>query len=236
MSLLNDLYKDIRSDVNWTTSNGITTAVYENGTVTFKPDSSDGDWIVEVAISEYKSDTIKSIISKFISKFTPNKILVERGIDEHRSVFEYVFNVVGELFEYGVIQSENSLLLDSAVEFITEEPNSSLMYHRLFPNKRVNAELEAYGYKFRDGSGMKLSRKHFGQTNRNSGPSERRTMQSIIIFKDGRVFRKIAKQKWNQLVDTSDAESESWGVAFQRKIIADERRQRKEKGIEIHFK
>lgn len=237
MSLLNDLYQDVRSSVKWGDTDNHIKATFGNSEVVFE--CVDDQWIVNPVLLETDKDistTVKDLVAAFISKYHPQTLLVESDDASVRNVFEYAFNVVGGMYNYGVELFEHSIVLGEQVEILEEEPNSSLMYHRMFPDKRLNAELEAYGYKFRDGSGLKLMRKTMGSTNRNSRPHERRTMQSIIIFKDGRIFRKIAKQKWNQLVDPSDKDSVSWGVAFQRKMVAAERKGREAKGIEIHFK
>lgn len=237
MSLFDDIYNDIRSVVDWDIVGANPTATFGNSEITFT--ESDGVWIVNPVVSESEKNltsTIKDLMITFISKHSPTKVLVESEDASTRNTFEYVFDAVGGMYNYSMIADGHTLELEQQVEYLQEEPNSSLMYHRMFPNKRLNAELESYGYTFRDGSGMKLMRKTMGSTNRNSRPHERRTMQSVIIFKDGRIFRKIAKQKWNQLVDPSDKDSETWGVAFQRKIVASERKQRTQQGIEIHFK
>lgn len=237
MSLLNDLYQDVRSSIKWGDTDNHITATFGNSEVVFE--CVDDQWTVNPVLLETDKDistTVKDLVAAFISKYSPQTLLVESDDAAVRNVFEYAFNVVGSMYSYSVDLFEHSVVLGEQVEILEEEPNSSLMYHRMFPDKRLNAELEAYGYKFRDGSGLKLMRKTMGSTNRNSRPHERRTMQSIIIFKDGRIFRKIAKQKWNQLVDPSDKDSETWGVTFQRKMVAAERKQREQQGIELHFK
>ncbi|MFY0655374.1 MAG: hypothetical protein JXR12_01220 [Neptunomonas phycophila] len=237
MSLLNDLYQDVRSSINWGDTDNHIKATFGNSVVTFE--CVEDQWIVNPVLIETDKDistTVKDMIASFLSKHQPQTLLIESDDASVRNIFEYAFNAVRGMYNYNMDLFEHTIVLGEQVEILEEEPNSSLMYHRMFPDKKLNAELESYGYKFRDGSGLKLMRKTMGSTNRNSRPHERRTMQSIIIFKDGSIFRKIAKQKWNQLVDPSDSQSVSWGVAFQRKMVAAERKLRQEQGIEIHFK
>lgn len=237
MSLLNELYNDVRTSFDWDIDNGTHTSYFGSSSIEFN--GSDDCTIVNPVVNESdfnKIATITDIIKSFISAHNPRELILESSNLQIQQLFHTAFERVAGMYGYGCMVEDSSLIMCKNLEFLSEEPNSSLMYHRMFPNKRLNAELESYGYKFRDGGGMKLMRKHMGTTNRNSGPHERRTMQSIVIFKDGRIFRKIAKQKWNQLVDPSDKDSETWGVKFQRKMVATERKRRREQGIEIHFK
>lgn len=113
---------------------------------------------------------------------------------------------------------------------LSEEHNTSLMYHKLFPNTRLLRDLEAKGYKFEMGSGLKLQRKYFASQHRNSsGPRRQRMIQSLVIFKDGKFFRKIPKASWVQLVDPSDKDSKTFGEVFMRRLLDDENRRYKER-------
>jgi hypothetical protein len=117
-----------------------------------------------------------------------------------------------------VLCNENTL---DHKELLIEEPNTSLMYHKLFRNKQLLRDLEGLGYTFQMGSGLKIYKKYYSSTHRGSGPSQRRTLQSIVIMKDGVFFRKIPKAKWVQLADPSDKDSLSWGELFMKKILQD---------------
>lgn len=114
-------------------------------------------------------------------------------------------------------------------ELLMEEPNTSLMYHKLFPNKRLMKQLEALGYTFQMGSGLKIYKKYYSSTHRGSGPSQRRTLQSVVLMKDGSFFRKIPKAKWVQLADPSDKDSLTWGELFMKKILADHQKKTEDK-------
>jgi len=106
---------------------------------------------------------------------------------------------------------------------LTEEPNSSLMYHKLFPNRRLLRDLESKGYSFDMGAGLKLQRQYFGSQHRNtSGPKQQRMIQSLVIMKDGKFFRKIPKASWVQLVDPSDQNSKTFGEVFMTKLLQQE--------------
>lgn len=114
---------------------------------------------------------------------------------------------------------------------LTEEPNTSLMYHKLFPNKKLLRDLESRGYKFDMGSGLKLHRKYFASKHRNSsgGPKQQRTIQSLVIFKDNKFFRKIAKATWVNLVDPSDKHSITFGEVFMGKLLDNEVKKHKQR-------
>jgi hypothetical protein len=106
---------------------------------------------------------------------------------------------------------------------LTEEPNSSLMFHKLFPNRRLLRDLESRGYEFVMGDGLKLQRQYFSSQHRaNSGPKRQRMIQTLIIFKKGKFFRKIPKSSWVQLVDPSDGESKTFGEVFMKKLLQKE--------------
>lgn len=103
---------------------------------------------------------------------------------------------------------------------LTEEHNSSLMYHKLFPNSKLRKELESRGYTFKMGDGLKLQRKFFSSQHRaGSAPKRQRMIQSLIILKDGRMFRQIPKAAWVQLVDPSDKDSLTFGEVFMKKLL-----------------
>lgn len=114
---------------------------------------------------------------------------------------------------------------------LTEEHNTSLMYHKLFPNTRLLRDLEAKGYKFEMGGGLKLQRRFFSSTHRNSsgGPRRQRMIQSLIILKNGKFFREIPKAAWVQLVDPSDKDSKTYGEVFMRKLLDHEIEQYKQR-------
>lgn len=104
-----------------------------------------------------------------------------------------------------------------------EEHNTSLMFHKLFPNPKLRQELEARGYEFKMGEGLKLQRAFFGSQHRGkSAPKRQRMIQSLVILKDGMFFRKIPKASWVMLIDPSDKDSLTFGEAFMRKLLKSE--------------
>lgn len=117
---------------------------------------------------------------------------------------------------------------------LDEEHNTSLMYHKLFPNKRLLRDLEAKGYKFEMGDGLKLHRKYYASQHRtSSGPRKQRMIQTLLIFKNGKFFRKVTKAAWVQLVDPSDKDSTTFGEVFMRKLLDEENRRFKEREAQI---
>lgn len=111
-------------------------------------------------------------------------------------------------------------------EILSEEHNTSLMYHKLFPNHRLLRDLQAKGYSFEMGSGLKLQRQYYASQHRNSsGPKRQRMLQTIVVFKDGKFFRKIPKASWVQLVDPSDQKSVTFGELFMKKLLDTEMQQ-----------
>lgn len=113
---------------------------------------------------------------------------------------------------------------------LTEEANTSLMYHKLFPNRKLLRSLEARGYQFIMGDGLKLQRQYFSSQHRtNGGPKRQRMIQSLVILKDGQMFRKIPKSNWVRLVDPSDKNSLTFGEVFMRKILQQELQKQQDK-------
>lgn len=111
-------------------------------------------------------------------------------------------------------------LTESRELLLIEEPNTSLMYHKLFPDMNLLRSLENIGYTFRMGLGLKISKQHYATTHRGSKSKDRRKLQSIVILKDGTFYRKIPKAKWVKLVDLTDADSVSFGTRFMKKLLS----------------
>lgn len=110
-------------------------------------------------------------------------------------------------------------------ELLNEEANTSLMYYKLFPNQKIIQELGDYGFEFKMGSGLKLMKRHLSRANRASGVHKHRTMQSIVITLNGRLYREIPKAKWVALVDPSDQNSRRYGDIFLDKLLTHSRAQ-----------
>jgi hypothetical protein len=117
-------------------------------------------------------------------------------------------------------------MYDTLRQILTEERNSLLMKHNLFPDQRLLRQLERYGFKFKS-SRKQFGKRMYGIFHRGSQASGR-TVQTLIIFKEDVFFREIPKKTWVALVDPEDATSETYGVVYMRKLLQKEK-QRREK-------
>lgn len=105
-------------------------------------------------------------------------------------------------------------------ELLAEEANTSLMYHKLFPNKTKIRQLEDLGFEFKMGSGTKILKKHLSRASRAGGAHKHRTMQTITILYRKRFFRSFTKAEWVMLVDPTDQNSQTQGDVFLDKMIS----------------
>lgn len=105
-------------------------------------------------------------------------------------------------------------------ELLVEEANTSLMYHKLFPNKTKIRTLEDLGFEFKMGSGTKILKRHLSRSSRSRGAHKHRTLQTITILYRKRFFRSFTKAEWVMLVDPTDQHSQTKGDVFLDKLIA----------------
>lgn len=233
MDFLKRVLTDTTNSINWegVGTHHMCATIADDMSITFT--KSENAWVCEGAFNIDRISTVGEVFRQFIqTTLDTNKLVVPHTFDDMVHCYESLqflldidvyrdgVNVVIEFVDHSNVDSD---------ELLTEEPNTSLMYHKLFPNRRLLRDLEGVGYKFQMGSGLKIYKKFYASTHRGSGPSKRRTLQSIVILKDGQFFRKIPKSKWVQLADPSDMHSESWGAMFMKKLLGDEQRKIREK-------
>ncbi len=235
MKLLKEIHADVSSTIKWTHHNDSKTATFVDNTnilheLRFTP-ISDTTWSVLLERNFNTSMHTYSTVFSAFSQMFEHLDLFELIIHSNRLNEKETMQVIKEIkhiYDYNVHSTNDGLyelcrgIENSSAEILTEEPNTSLMYHKLFPNKRLLRDLESRGYKFQMGNGLKIYKQHYASVHRGSGPSKRRTLQSVVILKDGKIFRKIPKSKWVQLADVSDQNSVSWGTLFMKKMMARE--------------
>lgn len=240
MNLLEKIYRDANAPLTWRLEESAISVGFTDIDDCWREhvfeETGDNAW--RVTLFELHTDHIcvyQRIVDAFAQQQEKNENLTLR-IETKKSLREYFTQILTPLKDlhdfliYETIDGDFLTLTASKTymfesqrmkEILTEEPNTSLMYHKLFPDKKLLRDLESKGYSFQMGSGLKIYKKYYASTHRGSGPSQRRTLQSIVILKDGKFFRKIPKAKWVQLQDPSDKDSVTWGTIFMRKMLAD---------------
>lgn len=241
MNLLQRMYEANNKMINWQHDETTSTVGFNDvddcyRSYTFEQ-MEDDTWCVDInIIHDEHIATYQSIVDAFVQHNSKNDdlMLEFHTLSKHKDYMLQILKPLKHVHdflvyeqrdgEFSVFTASKSTLLEhqSQHELLMEEPNTSLMYHKLFPDKRLLRDLETHGYSFQMGSGLKIYKKYYASTHRGSGPSQRRTLQSIVILKDGKFFRKIPKSKWVQLIDPSDKDSVSWGTAFMKKMLANE--------------
>lgn len=226
MDFLKRVLSDVTTKPTWegVGTHELRASVSDKLAVTFT--KRDVGWCCEGNFDIDHISSITEIFRQFIqTTLGHDKLTIPHDFDVMTPCYEtlqFMFDL--DIYRDGgsiVVENGNHQLMDGT-EVLTEEPNTSLMYHKLFPNRRLLRDLEGVGYKFQMGNGLKIYKKFYASTHRGSGPTKRRTLQSIVILKDGQFFRKIPKSKWVQLADPSDMHSETWGVMFMKKLLKGE--------------
>lgn len=253
MNFLEQLHADITREYAWTHKPGDSVASFDDrdgNTVVVEFHRDDDGWTAHFdRIDEGYSNTYQKIFNSFIQHALQTEYDFKLTVEASENTRTFVSQMVKETVNMNdldaIVTGTNKLLFhiyeyegDWDGEVLTEEPNTSLMYHKLFPNKKLLRQLENFGYKFSMGQGLKIYKKHYASTHRGSGPSKRRTLQSLVIHKDGQMFRKIPKPKWVQLVDPSDKDSETWGTVFMKKMLKaeEEKQEARKKKLEAKKK
>lgn len=106
------------------------------------------------------------------------------------------------------------------IETLLEEPNTSLMFYKLFPDQRITRQLECYGFTFQMGGGKKNLKTVLSRAHRSRGVHTQRSKQTILILHHGRIFREFTTEKWSSHIDPSDKDSKTHGQAFLEKLLA----------------
>lgn len=221
MNILSNLLHNNRDEVSYCSS---TDSIYIGSTRIFEGVST--GHITLTDSNEHGPLSYKKAMRLVLSQVGDFKIL---NSGDHIHNITWALKEFIDLYDINIRTEGGTILVDTENNFITEEPNTSLMYYKLFKNKTLLRKLESFGYKFKMGSGLKLQKKAYSTTNRTKSPSKHRTMQSIVILKDGRLYRKIPKAAWIQLQDPSDADSKTWGEIFMQKLVDNEERLLKSK-------
>lgn len=235
MSFLSELHQDntTQISINQTSSTHIsssitlnlieytTSCIYQQVTSFWEMD------FTKIPISENITSTLYNLIDRNYQLTRPsNSPMRLTGLGDYGYIVETICKKMQLFYGCNVSLSDRCIEITNSNEnnTITEEHNTSLMYHKLFPNNELLRELEKYGYKFEMGNGIKLHKQFFASKHRNkSGPSRQRTIQTLIIFKNGQMYRQIPKSQWVLLVDPSNAKSKTWGEVFMQKLLAHEK-------------
>jgi hypothetical protein len=229
MKLLKQLHSDLTTTISWIINESERVASFTSYDKTkhlieFKS-IDEMSWDVSLEHNfTHSLKTYSSMISSFIQMNEGCEYILNISTSEQNiSNLSHLINEMDIVYDCNIRKvKDNQYEISNkfyGTEILSEEPNTSLMYHKLFPSKYLLRKLKEKGYTFKMGEGLKIYKKHYGSTNRGSGPSKRRTLQSIVILKDGKFFRKIPKSKWVQMKDPSDRESSIWGVIFMRKLL-----------------
>jgi len=222
MSLLSDTYKSlgtnsvIHSDVTAYT-------VVTNGVETLNVLKSGGVWVTTLDEGADPIHTISKLDS-FVcghSYKDPAFELTIGGVTEHSTLILLKHTAFFCELDISMVGDTITLSHNLLGSMLVEEPNSSLMYHKLFPDVTTLRDLENIGYTFKMGAGLAISKQHYATSHRGSKSASRRSLQTIIIMKDGNMFRKMPKAKWVQLVDPSDKDSITYGVRFMKQLLKD---------------
>jgi len=226
--MLREIYDDVTCNINWSQDPNCIAQFNDSAgnihNIKFTiVESSKWEVAVDDSIHHHLNtySTIFSAFSQMFEHLYPFELTIHcNPLNEKHAI--QVIKEINSIYDYSAIKTSTGFVLTRGVdvdnEILTEEPNTSLMYHKLFPDKRLLRDLESRGYTFQMGNGLKIYKQYYSSVHRGSGPSKRRTLQSIVILKDGRLFRKIPKAKWVQLADPSDQHSDTWGTLFMRKM------------------
>lgn len=235
MSLLSKLHNETHVPIDWIIEEGQSyCAIFDHNdtpiVISCTECSTTKQWIIDltlVPLTEATTLPIQNIIDRIfqmVNHTDTNIKLVNYG--DYASIMESICKNISLWYEVDYYKSDRcyTIVPTQPGDLLVEEHNTSLMYHKLFPNYSLLRELEAFGYSFEMGAGLKLQKKFFASQHRNvSGPRRQRSIQSLLILKNGLFFRQIPKPQWVMLVDPTDNNSKTWGEMFMRKLLDTEK-------------
>jgi hypothetical protein len=234
VKLLTTLHEDLTRPFEWSQPSKTKTLCsfeYDGKHTIVEGNLSNNLWSIDLTRVPLSANLISTLFNIVERHYTvaqrDNTSLSLRGYGDCAEVLRPICERLKLFYGCDFYQTDRQFIINENQidDILTEEHNTSLMYHKLFPNLRLLRDLEAFGYKFEMGSGLKLHKQFFASKHRNkSAPTRQRTIQSLVIFKNGEMYRQIPKANWVMLVNPSDYNSKTWGEKFMEKLLAHEQK------------